>query len=194
MDNSKLGKQIYQLRKENRMTQLQLAQRMHISDKTVSKWERGLGCPDISLLTQLAELFHVDLDALLAGEWKTNEAFGGNMKKLQFYYCPTCGNLITAGAEASVTCCGKRLDPLQPQKAAPDEKLKVERVEDEYYITSGHPMERGHYITFVALLTGDSLVLRKQYPEWGLQLRIPMLAHGKLLWHCSNHGLFYQNL
>ena len=42
MDNVKIGKLIYQLRKENRMTQLQLANQMNISDKTVSKWERGV--------------------------------------------------------------------------------------------------------------------------------------------------------
>ena len=42
MDNVKIGKLIYQLRKEKRMTQLQLANQMNISDKAVSKWERGL--------------------------------------------------------------------------------------------------------------------------------------------------------
>ena len=55
-------------------------------------------------------------------------------------------------------------------------------------------MEKGHYISFVALLTGDSILLRKQYPEWDLQLRLPAFAHGKLLWYCTQHGLFYQNI
>lgn len=53
-------------------------------------------------------------------------------------------------------------------------------------------MAKDHYITFVALLTGDRLILCKQYPEWGLQARIPASGHGRLLWHCSRHGLFYQ--
>ena len=65
MDNEKIGNLIYKLRKENRMTQLQLAERLHISDKTVSKWERGLGCPDVSLLTDLSRVFGVDLEKLL---------------------------------------------------------------------------------------------------------------------------------
>ena len=50
MDNEKVGALIRSLRRENRMTQLQLAEKLHISDRTVSKWERGLGCPEISLL------------------------------------------------------------------------------------------------------------------------------------------------
>ena len=51
-----------------------------------------------------------------------------------------------------------------------------------------------HYITFVALLTGDSLMLRKLYPEWNLQTRIPRFGHGMLVWNCSRHGLFWQAL
>ena len=58
MDHIKIGKLICALRKEQGMTQLQLAQCLHISDKTVSKWERGLGCPDVSLLSQLSNIFH----------------------------------------------------------------------------------------------------------------------------------------
>lgn len=79
MDHVKIGQLIYRLRKEKHLTQLQLANQMNISDKTISKWKRGLGCPELSLLT------------------------------------------------------------------------------------------------------GDSIMLRKQYPESGLQVRIPVFAHGKLL-------------
>lgn len=55
-------------------------------------------------------------------------------------------------------------------------------------------MVRDHYISFVALLTSDSIFLRKQYPEWNLQVRIPSFAHGLLLWYCTKHGLFYQKI
>ena len=57
MDNAKIGALIRRLRKEKKMTQLQLALKLHISDKTVSKWERGLGCPDVSLIGQLSGIF-----------------------------------------------------------------------------------------------------------------------------------------
>ncbi len=194
MNHIKIGRLIYKLRKEKHLTQLQLAEKMNISDKTVSKWERGLGCPEVSLLTDLSKIFEVDLEKLLSGELDANDTWRGNMKKLKFYVCPTCGNLITATTEAGISCCGKKLQPVLPQKAPEDEMLKVEIIEDEYFITTSHPMEREHFITFVALLTGDTMILKKQYPEWELQTRIPTLAHGRLLWHCNQHGLFYQDI
>lgn len=192
MDCEKIGRLIYELRKERGFTQLQLANRIHVSDKAVSKWERGMGCPDISLLPALCETLGIDMETLLAGEIDANDMTGGNMKKLKFYVCPQCGNLLTATEEAAISCCGKKLHALQPQKA--EEKLTVEKIDGEYFITSAHEMTKTHYITFVALLTGDSFIMRRQYPEWDLQARIPQLGHGMLLWHCNQHGLFYQLL
>ena len=96
--------------------------------------------------------------------------------------------------DVTVSCCGKRLSTIQPQKANEREKLSVEIIENDFCITGEHQMTREHYIAFVALLTGDSIMLRKQYPEWGLQVRIPVFAHGKLLWYCTKHGLFYQEV
>ncbi|MGN0993589.1 MAG: helix-turn-helix domain-containing protein [Butyricicoccus sp.] len=194
MDAGKIGKLIYELRKEKHMTQRALAERLLVSDKAVSKWERGLGCPDLSLLPGLSAVLEVDLEKLLAGELGENDIIGGNMKKTKFYICPSCGNVVAAMADTAVSCCGKKLQAVEPKKAEGDEKLKVEIIENEYFITADHPMTREHYITFVALLTGDTLVLRKQYPEWDLQTRIPTFAHGRLLWYCSQHGLFYQLL
>ncbi|HEX3017856.1 MAG TPA: helix-turn-helix domain-containing protein [Caproicibacter sp.] len=192
MDCAKIGKLIQSLRKEQQLTQQQLADRMNISDKAISKWERGLGCPDVSLLPELSGIFGVNLEELLSGELSANDLVGGNMKKLQFYVCPNCGNLLTATADAAVSCCGKTLRPLVPQKAEETEKLSVEIIENDYFISTDHEMTKGHYIAFVALLTGDSIMLRKQYPEWNMQTNIPCFAHGMLVWYCTRHGLFYQ--
>lgn len=194
MDNQKIGNLIYKLRKENNLTQLQLAEQMNISDKAVSKWERGLGCPDVSLLSSLSHIFGVDLEKLLSGELDTNDILGGNMKKINFYVCPNCGNLITAMTDTAISCCGKKINAVHPQKAADNEKLSVEVIENDYFISGKHEMTREHYISFVALVTGDSIMLRKQYPEWDLQTRIPAFAHGRILWYCTQHGLFYQNV
>ena len=194
MYHVKVGQLIYRLRKEKHLTQLRLANQMNVSDKAISKWERGLGCPDVSSLPDLSKIFNVDLEKLLSGELDTNEVLGGDMKKMTFYICPTCGNMITSMTDTVVSCCGKKLSAIQPQKATEDEKLSVEIIEDDFFITSKHQMTREHYIAFVALLTGDSIMLRKQYPEWGLQVRIPIFAHGKLLWYCTQHGLFYQEV
>lgn len=194
MDPRMIGSLICRLRKEHQLTQRQLAEQLCVSDKAVSKWERGLGCPDVSLLPDLARLLGIELEGLLSGQLDSNEPLGGNMKNLNFYICPNCGNVVTAMAEAAVSCCGKKLPALTPQKAPEGERLQVERIEEDYFISTDHPMEKGHYISFVALLTGDSILLRKQYPEWDLQLRLPAFAHGKLLWYCTQHGLFYQNI
>lgn len=192
MDCEKTGQLIRRLRREQHMTQLQLARRLHVSDKAVSKWERGVGCPDVSLLPLLSDSLGVPLEQLLSGELNANDITGGNMKKLKFYCCPQCGNLITASAEADLSCCGRRLQPMTPQKAEPHQALKVEPVENDYFISSDHEMTKEHYISFVALLTGDTLLLKKLYPEWDFQLRIPRIGHGMLVWHCVRHGLFCQ--
>lgn len=192
MDISKIGEIIYNIRTEKKLTQKQLADALHISDKTVSKWERGAGCPDVSLLPELCRFLGVNLEDMLSGELDKNDIVGGNMKKTVFYVCPECGNIISATAEANISCCGKKTRLLEAKKAEDEEKLKVELIDNEYYISSDHEMTKQHYITFVALLTGDSMIMKKQYPEWDLQARIPRIAHGKLVWYCNEHGLFYQ--
>lgn len=194
MDNARIGSLIYQLRKEKNMTQRQLAERMHISDKTVSKWERGLGCPDVSLLAELSNTLDVDLSQMLDGQLTTNQILGGNMKRIKFYVCPNCGNILTALTDTSISCCGKRLLPLQLQKAEEADKLTVTRIENDYFISSDHEMTKEHHISFVALMTDDTMIMRKQYPEWDLQTRIPFIPHGRLVWYCTKHGLFYQKI
>lgn len=192
MDCEKIGRLIYTLRKEKKLTQQQLAERMNISDKAVSKWERGLGCPDVSLLPNISDIFGVNLENLLSGDLDENDLKGGNMKKSKFYVCPLCGNLLVGTTEAAISCCGKKLQALTPKKASDAEKLTVENIENEYFISTEHEMNKSHYISFVALLTGDSIMLRKQYPEWDLQVRIPRFGRGMLMWYCTEHGLFYQ--
>ena len=101
---------------------------------------------------------------------------------------------MTATSEAAISCCGRRLKETAPAKATEDEKLTVEMIENDFFISSKHEMTREHYISFVALLTADAIIMRKQYPEWDLAVRIPRIAHGKLVWYCSRHGLFYQEI
>lgn len=194
MDLAKTGRLIRDLRREKGMTQQQFAAQMNISDKTVSKWERGLGLPDVSLLPDVSRILGVDLEGLLSGKSASRDSLGGNMKRTRFYVCPACGNTIAAMADATISCCGKRLIALRPAKAEENETLSVEIVDGEYFVTSNHPMTRDHYISFVALLTGDSLLVRKQYPEWDLQVRLPMLPYARLIGYCTRHGLFEQRI
>ena len=69
IDNQKFGSFLFQLRKEHGMTQKELAERLFVSDKAVSKWERGLSLPDIALLRPIAEILDVTVTELLAGEY-----------------------------------------------------------------------------------------------------------------------------
>ena len=192
MDCKKVGKLIYELRKEKNMTQKQVAELMNISDKTISKWERGLGCPDISLLLKLSDIFGVSIEGILSGEINLNELEGGNMKNIRFYICDKCGNLITTTGEASISCCGKKIEPSIAKKAEDGHRLNVENIENELFITSEHEMKKEHYISFVAHVKGDRVQIVKQYPEWNMQFRLNQNGSGKLYFYCKEHGLFYQ--
>lgn len=192
MDQTKTGGLIRALRTQKGLTQKALAEAIGVGDKAVSKWERGLGCPDVSLLPEISRVLGVGLETLLSGSLDANDQERGNMKKLNFYVCPDCGNLITAATEVGVSCCGRTLLPLEPQKS--EEPLSVEKIDDSWFVSSPHPMTKDHYVSFVALLTGDTLFLRRLYPEWDLQTRIPAFGHGILLWYCTKHGLFRQLL
>ena len=68
MDKEKTGEYIRALRKNKGWTQMQLAEQLHISDKAVSKWERGISFPDIELMEELAQVFQVDVADIIRGE------------------------------------------------------------------------------------------------------------------------------
>ena len=68
MDNNKIGKFIASLRKEKGLTQQELGDKLFVTDKAVSKWERGLSFPDITILEKLAFELNVDVSEILCGE------------------------------------------------------------------------------------------------------------------------------
>ena len=194
MDQTKTGALIRSLRIKNELTQKQLAERLNVSDKAVSKWECGNGCPDISMLTELADIFGTDVRTLLTGEADIKESEVGNMKKLRFYVCGSCGNIITATSDAAVTCCGSRLTAIEPRKAEDNEKLKTEIIDGEILITSDHEMTKEHYISFVAYQSENTFMMFKQYPEWAMQARLPLFRSGRLVWYCNECGLLWQKI
>ena len=73
MNYDKIGEFISEKRKEKNLTQLDLAKKLGVTDKAVSKWERGLGCPDISILEVLAKELDVSVLELLKGRKIENE-------------------------------------------------------------------------------------------------------------------------
>lgn len=190
MDCSKVGKLILSLRKSKNMTQKQLADIMNISDKTVSKWERGRGCPDISLLTELADILGVNAAKILDGELNENQRDGGNMKKLKFYVCHECGNIITSSSDAEIFCCGKKTEPEIIQKPDDNHNADIKIIENDYYITLNHDMTKQHYISFAAYVDYDKAFIKKLYPEQNPEIRFPVMGGGKLYIYCNKHGLF----
>jgi len=194
MQNTKVGDIIRTLRLERGMTQKQLADQMNISDKTVSKWERGSGLPDISLIPELSQLLGIDTQKLLTGDMAPNDCVGGNMKNTKYYVCQICRNITLCTGEAEVSCCGKKLAAQTLKKAEENDRLSVQVVEDDWFITSGHPMNKEHYISFVAFAAGDQIQMIKQYPEWNINVRIPRRGHGMLIWYSTEQGLLYQFL
>lgn len=193
IDCAKTGKLIKHLRLEQNLTQKGLADKMNISDKTISKWERGLGCPDVSLLAELSCILKVNIEQMLSGDLSQGSFVGGNMKKTKYYVCPACGNISLCTGEATISCCGRKLCESVPQKASVEEKLNVELIENQWFISSSHPMEKDNYISFVAFATGQAIEITKQYPEWNLQLRLNHKSHGTLLWYATKEcTLYYQ--
>lgn len=190
MDNEKMGILLRRLRTEAGMTQRALADRLHLSDRTVSKWERGQGCPDVSLLPRLSEIFDVNIEKLLAGDLAESSADGGNMKRVKFYVCPVCGNIMTATGQGEPSCCGRKLQPLKAAPADEEHQVSREVVEDDWYLTFQHPMEKGHFIQFVAYLDYDRVTLIRMYPESGGEVRFPKRGRGKICFCCSRDGLF----
>ena len=192
MDCNKIGNLIYTLRKEKSLTQKHLAEAMQISDKTISKWERGLGCPDISLLKDLSELLNVNLEQMLTGKLTLNSSnLGGNIQKINFYICSVCGNIITSISETKLSCCGRKLHSLIAKAATDTHKITISSIENDYYLTYNHQMTKDHYLTFIAYVTYDKILLTKLYPEQASEVRFPKLsANGTIYFACSKHGLW----
>lgn len=190
VDCNKVGKLIFGLRKEKGMTQKQLAEAINISDKAISKWERGLGCPDVSLLQELSEVLGVNIEKILLGNLEPNDTDGGNMRRIKFYVCPNCENMLTATGEAQVSCCGRKLVPLIPKPADDIHKIAVEEVEDDFYVTFRHEMSKKHYLSFMAYVFGDRVLLIKLYPEQSGEVRFPKMYGKKIYFYCSQHGLW----
>nr|WP_302596831.1 helix-turn-helix domain-containing protein [uncultured Cellulosilyticum sp.] len=194
MDCIKVGKLIYSLRKEKNMTQKQVADAMGISDKTISKWERGLGCPDVSLLSELSNVLGVNVEKILLGDLTPNEMDGGNMKRIKFYVCPNCGNVINGTGEGEISCCGRKLTALVAKPVDEAHALEIEEIEDDYYITFNHDMTKAHYISFVAYVCSDRVLLIKLYPEQNPAVRFPRMQRGTLYFYCNNDGLWQQRI
>ena len=184
------GNTIKELREKKKYTQQELAERLKISDKAVSKWETNRGLPDIGIIEDLAKVLGVSIAELLTGDCRENENSAGNMKRTHFYVCPICGNIITSVGCGAVTCCGVLLPEQEPEKVEEGHQLVVETVDNEYSVTMAHPMTKIHYISFIAYVTSDAVEMVKLYPVQDISVRFRKKGHGFLYCYCNRHGMF----
>ena len=187
------GAVIRELREKSRMTQARLAEKLGVSDKTVSKWETAKGYPDITLLEPIAEAFRISITELISGNTVFNSNVSANMLRSRFYVCPVCGNAIHSMGEAAIHCHGILLTPLEAEPADERHRLFIERVEDEYYVRIDHSMTKDHYISFVAAASSDEMQMVKLYPEGNAEARFKIRGVRRIFFYCNRDGLFSIN-
>jgi len=184
------GTMIKRLRESRKMTQMQLAEEISVSDKAVSKWETGRGYPDIALIEPLAAALGVSVIELFSGEDVVNTNRSFNMQRVKLHVCPICGNIIHSTGDAVVSCCGIVLPSLEAESEDVIHHIQVERVEDEYYVTISHEMSKTHYISFMLALQDDGYEIKKLYPEGNAEARFKISRTKAFLYYCNQHGLF----
>ena len=191
MDRYVTGDVIRRLRENRKMTQEELAAVIHVSGKTVSKWETGRGFPDVSLLEPLAKALGISVIELMAGDEVRNRNRAANMTRSRIYVCPVCGNVIRATGDAVISCCGIILPPQEAEEADGEHSIRVETVEDEYYVTVDHPMTKDHYISFLSAVSGQGIQFVKLYPEGNAEARFKTSLVRDLYAYCNRDGLFH---
>lgn len=194
IDNYITGSVIRRLREQKNMTQNELAYKLDVSPKTISKWETAKGLPDISLLEPLASALSVSVMELMSGNTVINRNVSANMLRSKIYVCPICGNIVHSTGEMTLSCCGVNLYPLEADETDESHQIIIEQVEDEYFVSVRHDMTKNHYISFLAYVTSDKFQLVKLYPEGNAECRFNIRGAGYLYLYCNHHGLMKQRI
>ena len=188
------GPTIKSLREAKGITQSDLAEKIGVSSQAISKWETSKGLPDITLIEPLSKALGVSVMELMSGDTVINRNVSCNLLRSKFYVCPVCGNIIHSSGEAVISCCGISLPPLEAEEVDENHEICIEKVEDENFVTVNHPMEKSHYISFIAYVTGDKMNLVKLYPEGNAETRFQLRGPGFIYIYCNKHGLMKQRI
>ena len=194
MDTYITGQTIKNLREKKGFTQTELAEKIGVSSKAVSKWETAKGLPDITLIEPLAKALSVSVMELMTGNAVVNKNISSNILRSKFYVCPLCGNIIRTMGDTVVSCCGIILPPLEAEETDNEHNISIEKVEDEYFITVHHDMTKSHFISFAAYVTSDRMQFVKFYPEGNAETRMQFRGRGYLYIYCNKHGLMRQKV
>ena len=194
MDTYITGQTIKNLREKRGFTQAELADKLGVTDKAISKWETAKGLPDITLIEPLAKALSVSVMELMTGNAVVNKNISSNILRSKFYVCPLCGNIIRTTGDAVISCCGITLPPLEAEDTDDEHSITIEKVEDEKFITVNHDMTKEHFISFVAYLTLDRVQFVKFYPEGNAETRLNFRGSGYLYIYCNKHGLMKKKI
>ena len=194
MDNYITGATIKKLREAKGITQAQLADKIGVSSKAVSKWETAKGLPDKTLIEPLCSALGVSVMELMSGDTITNKNTSSNILRSKFYVCPVCGNIIRTTGDALISCCGITLPALEAEETDEAHEIRIDKVEDEYFVTVDHEMEKTHFISFIAHLTSDKVQFVKLYPEGNAETRFQLRGRGYLYIYCNKHGLMKKKI
>ena len=194
MDTYITGQTIKNLREKKGFTQAELADKLGVSGKAISKWETAKGLPDITLIEPLAKALSVSVMELMTGNAVVNKNISSNILRSKFYVCPLCGNIIRTTGNAVISCCGITLPPLEAEDTDDGHSITIEKVEDEKFITVNHDMTKEHFISFVAYLTLDRVQFVKFYPEGNAETRLNFRGRGYLYIYCNKHGLMRKKI
>ena len=194
MNSYVTGPVIRRLREARGLTQAELADKVGVSSKAVSKWETAKGLPDISLLQPLAGALGVSVIELMSGAPIVNRNVSCNLTRSKLYVCPICGNVIHCAGDTVISCCGVTLPACEAEEMDGQHAVSLEQVEDEVFLHMDHPMTKSHYISFVAFETADRLQLVKLYPEGNAETRLQLRGHGLLYVYCNQHGLMKKKI
>ncbi len=144
MNQHLIGTTIKNIRERKNITQKELAEKLNVSDKTISKWETGKGFPDISLFEPLASELGISVMELMGGKTICNSNKSFYMTKIKFFVCPVCSNIICSTGNALISCCGITLPDLEVEQIDKDHEITIEKIEDEYYVKISHGMIKKH--------------------------------------------------
>lgn len=88
------------------------------------------------------------------------------------------------------SCCGVTLLDLEPEKCDEDHLICLGDADNEYYVTINHPMDKKHYVSFIAYVTSGSSEVIKLYPEQEIAVSFRKKGHGMIYAYCNRHGMF----
>ncbi len=135
-------------------------------------------------------------DNLIEEQFKDVDVNGMSQKEMNDFIkehnviCPVCGNIITSVGSGSFSCCGITLPKQEPEEDDGDHLICIETVDNEYHVWMEHPMNKNHYVSFIAYVTSDSVEVVKLYPEQSISVRFRRKGHGMICAYCNRHGMF----